>query len=97
MIGLFAFGTFGVVVSARSSRGTAGAAGAGGSGPADNDAEALDAAATGDAVPKCSSDQVDCDGDSSNGCEANLAMDSDHRGSCARKCNATNGTHMFES
>lgn len=43
-------------------------------------------------VSNCSGTLADCDGQSSNGCEADLATDSNNCGSCGTQCAATNAT-----
>src|SRR5262249_3611471 len=41
---------------------------------------------------ECPSGKADCDGDSTNGCEADLSADSQHCGSCQKSCLNGHGT-----
>jgi hypothetical protein len=43
-------------------------------------------------VTSCNSGYDDCDGNASNGCEVNLAIDAQHCGDCTTACNASGGT-----
>ncbi len=68
------------------SGGTTGGSGGGGSGGTTGGSGGATGGSGGTSLPPCTATQLDCDGDTTNGCETDTLTSSSHCGSCERDC-----------